>query len=169
MWSLGRPMFYLGMCLFEKHNLIAVLHLDNAKVMKFLCKQINSMLCVCMYMCYCSPSWAVVSWRQPLSQWYPCLWCDTSPELPYQHREGVYIVYYCLVRCLMTSLCIIILFGTVTYRDNILTCTPCTDMRYFNRILLVLLLHYHSLYGLEWLWFHCRSMLSWHHWNCWLL
>lgn len=29
-------MFYLGMCLFEKHNLIAVLHLDIAKVMKFL-------------------------------------------------------------------------------------------------------------------------------------
>ena len=29
-------MYYLGMCLFEKHNLIAVLHLDNAKVMRFL-------------------------------------------------------------------------------------------------------------------------------------
>ena len=60
-------MFYLGMCLFEKHNLIAVLHLDNVKVMKFLCKQINSLLSVCTHMCYYSTSRAVVSRRQSLS------------------------------------------------------------------------------------------------------
>lgn len=32
----GRPMYYLGMCLFEKHNLMVILELDSNKVMRFL-------------------------------------------------------------------------------------------------------------------------------------
>jgi len=35
---LGRPMYYLGMCLLEKHNLLATLHLNSTKVMRFLSK-----------------------------------------------------------------------------------------------------------------------------------
>ena len=46
---LGRPMFYLGMCLFEKHNLIVMLHLENAKVMKFLGKPLTR--CKVHFMC----------------------------------------------------------------------------------------------------------------------
>lgn len=32
----GCPLYYVGICLFEKHNLMTILNLDNTKVMKFL-------------------------------------------------------------------------------------------------------------------------------------
>lgn len=46
----GRPMFYLGISLFEKHNLMTILHLESSKVMRFL-GEVKIMMLVCLFMC----------------------------------------------------------------------------------------------------------------------
>ena len=46
-------MYYLGMCLFEKHNLMVILQLDTAKVMRFLGWLLSPHVRVCM--CVCLP------------------------------------------------------------------------------------------------------------------
>ena len=59
-------MYHLGMCLFNKHNLNTVLHLDGAKVMKFLGGFVKaSLLCNTFYSSPCACGYAALA-----EQWY---------------------------------------------------------------------------------------------------
>ena len=52
--SIGRPLFYLAMHLFQEYELIQDFDLDIVKLMKFLSEFNNPSMCKCVYMYACT-------------------------------------------------------------------------------------------------------------------